>query len=284
MFRFLFKSALLGTGALIALGLAYGPDQLRSWVREGKQAVKEQISEYQGMSKELRTIQRRVDELDGEIRKLKESAVRSEIEVRNLEEEVEQRESSLNHLEGNLEKANVLLGGDATCYMIGGVSYTRGEVEGDVQDKIELFKVQQSTHQHLRETLMAHRNALALAKENVARGEVVRTELRSKVRLLEAQLKRFEAKKVYHEAVAKDFITNEFNTGLGEARKLLADFENKLAVKNRMLDEQMKVETTSKVTGIDYSEPERPADVRAQLSMILHGEGNSAILVVEKSR
>lgn len=282
MLKFLFKGAMLGCTALVALGLTYGPDQVKSWIRQGKKAVKDQIDEYKGMSAELRTIQRRVDALDGEIQKLKEGAIRSESDLKNLEVEVEQRESSLNSMQGNLEKANVLLGSDAARFLICGVSYSRNEVEQDVQDKIELFKVQKGTLDHLRETLMTQRNALALAQENVGRGEAVRTELISKVRLLDAQLKRYEAKRVYHEAVAHDFSTSTFNTGLGEARKLLADFESKLTVKNRLLDEQLKVETKSKVSGIDYSEKERATDVRSELSFVLSGSQDQSVLVVDK--
>lgn len=282
MFKFLFRSAMLGATALVALGVTYGPEKVRSWVRHGRQAVKEQFNEFQGMSAELRSIRQRVDELDGEIRKLKENSLHTQIDVQSLEKEVQDREQALGTLEANLQQANVLLGSEAGQFMICGVSYSRGEVEQDVQAKIELYKVQKGTLEHLRETLMAQRNALALAAENVTRGESVRSELLAKVRLLEAQLRRYEAKKVYHEAVANDFNTTEFNTGLGEARKLLADFESKLAVKNQLLDEQLKVEARSTVTGIDYNAREaQTRDLRSQLSDLFQVKAPE-LLVLEK--
>lgn len=281
MIRFLVKSAVLGTLATGTLWMTVGPQQVKSWVRDGKKAVQEQIDEYQGMDRRLRKIEGEIGDLDQEIKRLKETAYKAEVEVKNLEEEVAQREEDLTGLKTNLEKAHHLLDSDMNSFRIGGINYTRGEVEGDVEAKIELYNVQQSTLAHLRETLMTHRNALTMARENVKRGEVVKVDLQSQVRLLRAKLQRFEARKVYHEAVAADFDAQEFNTDIGQCRKLISEFEDQLVVKNKLLDESLRVDPKSHVAGIDYQAPERAEDVMTRLSLILDGDSEATLVVIE---
>jgi septal ring factor EnvC (AmiA/AmiB activator) len=273
MIKFLMRSVFLGAlsaGALFAFG---GTDQVMGWFQDSRQAVTEKINEFQGMSAELRKIESRVGRLDKEIQSLKENAIREDVEVRNLEQEVSDREEALERLRTNLEKANTLIETESDFFRIGGETYSRIEVERDVADKIRLYKVQEETMAHLRQTHMTHRNALALARENVNRGEAVRAELSSKVRLLKAKLERYKAREVYAEAVATDFDAQEFNTAMGETRSLFAKFETKLEVKNRMLDQRKKISNNSQVTGIDYEAPEKaPVDVRSELSRLLGNE------------
>ena len=282
MIRFISKAVVLGSLATGTLWMTVGPDQIQDWFKDGKKAVQEQINEYQGMGAELRKIEQKVHKLDREIQQLTESAYKAEIDVKELEQEIEERQSSLDRLKLNLEKANALLAAEANHYRIGGLEYTRDEVQRDVQDKIELYKVQKTTLAHMRETLMIRRNALTMARENVTRGKEVRTELKEQTRLLAAKLKRYEARRVYSEAVASDFDAQEFNTEIGSARKLLASFDKKLKVKDRLLDEQLRVASESKLTGIDYNAPEGPKDVSSELSMILDDDRSASVLIVEK--
>jgi len=256
MFRFIGKSIVIGALGVGALGLLYGKDQILNWARQGKETIKNEISELQGMNSELRSIQGRVGDLEKEVRRLKESAIREEVEVQHLEQETQERSSSLEKLKSNLEKAQSLLTSGADRFRIGGVDYSRAEIERDVADKIDLFKVQQDTLAQLQATLDTHRGALTLARENVARGESLKGELSGKVRLLEAKLEKHHAREIYAEAVASDFDAHDFNTQIGEVRSLFAKFETKLEVQSRMLDERMKVASGTHVGGIDYDAKE----------------------------
>lgn len=272
MFRFIGKSIVLGAVSLGALGFLYGKDQVLAWCKQGKQKIQAEISELQGMTSELDKIQGRVGSLEEEMRRLKESSIREEIEVQHLEKETTDRQGALEHLRQNLEKAQSLLASDAVRFRIGGIEYGRAEIERDVADKIELFKVQQETLEQLKATYETHRGALALAKENVIRGEALKSELAGKVRLMQAKLEKHRAREIYAEAVASDFDAQDFNTEIGEVRQLFAKFETKLEVKNRMLDERMKVAQGSHVSGIDYAAPERaaPNDVVGKLNDLLN--------------
>ena len=256
MFKFIGKTILLSAVGAGALGLLYGKDQVIAWAKQGKETIKNEISEIQGMSAELRSIEARVGDLEGEVRRLKEGAIREEVEVQHLDSETHQRQAGVEKLKSNLEKAQGLLTSGGERFRIGGAEYSRAEVERDVADKIELYKVQQETLGQLQATLETHRSALALARENVSRGEALRSELASKVRLLQAKLEKHQAREVYADAVATDFDARDMNTQIGEVRSLFAKFETKLEVKSRMLDERMKVSSNSRVSGIDYEAKE----------------------------
>ncbi len=279
--KFGFLAALAG-GAAVA---TFGADRCVDWMRNGQARVKEQINEFQGMSAELRKIRNRVDTLDREIAELKETALREELGAENLEADIKERQSTLEHLRKNLEKANSILNTDVNAFNIGGVTYTRKEIEQDVADKMRLFKVHEDTVAQLRKTLLTRRNALQIAQENVARGKAVRQELAGRVDELSAQLEHYKAREIYAEAVAMDFDAREFNTEIGEARQLLAKFERKLMVKNRMLDDQIRVGSGSgHVAGIDYEETDRPAaNVSDELALLLErtdADGSKTAMVV----
>ena len=103
----------------------------------------------------------------------------------------------------------------------------------------------------------------------------VREDLVGKVALLQAKVEKYKARQVYAETVTLDFDARDFNTEIGEARQSLAKFEQKLEVKNRMLDEKLKVAVSGKsvVSGIDYTKTAQQAemDIQEQLSELLFG-------------
>lgn len=274
MLKFLFKTALVA--ALVGgVAVAFvGPDRVEHWVHASKSAVEEKISEFQGMTSELRKIDARVDRLDSEIADLKENVLKEEFEIQNLDKEIQGREEGLQYLRNNLEKADELLLAEDAFFTIRGIHYTRNEIEQDVAEKMRLYQVQEDTLAQLRMTRQTRQAALDMAHENVARGQAVREDLIGKVRLMQAKLERYKARQFYAEAVASDFDAREFNTEIGEARQSLSRFEQKLEVKSRLLDEQMRVAANEDgvVSGIDYTKTaEVELSLHEQLSTLLSG-------------
>jgi chromosome segregation ATPase len=270
MFKLIGKTLVLGGLSAGALGCLYGKDQVLAWFQQGKQEIVAKIDELQGMKGELNSIESRVQSLEGEIRELREHSISEQIEVKRLEQEAADRQGALDRLKKNLEKAQSLLATAGERFVIGGVSYARAEIERDVAEKLDLWQVQQDTLAQLKQTLEVRQGALALAKENVTRGEALRGELTGKLRLLAAKLEKHRAREIYAEAVAGDFDAAEFQTTIGEVRQACAKFEGKLEVKDRMLDERMRVASGGKPAGIDYESPEPAAtDISERLSRLL---------------
>ena len=270
MFRFALRTALLGSMAVGSAAAVFGPDQLVRWVHDGKETVEKHIADLNTLETELGTIQDRVDELDQEILDLKEQSLAEQVEIEALQTEIDDRATGVERLRENLERADALLESELRSIRIRGITYSRDEIQRDVEEKMRLYQVQNETLRQLRETMEMKQGALAMVHENVQRGQALREELQGKVRLLSASLDKYRAREAYAEAVTLDFDAQEFTTEIGEARQLLAKFEQKLEVKNRLLDERMKIAQDSDVAGIDYTQPtEVNHSLRDEISKIL---------------
>ncbi len=284
MFKFIGKTLVLGALSAGAIGCLYGKDQLASWFHRGKQELAAKIDEMQGMTGELRGIEGRVRSLENEIKDLKRHAIEEEVEVQRIDGEAAGRKQSLERLKKGLEKAQTLLAAAGDRFLIGGASYSRNDVERDVAEKLDLYQVQQETLAQLEQTLAVHRSALAIAKENVTRGEALRNEMTGNVRLLQAKLEKHRAREIYADAVAADFDTAELTTEIGAVRQEFAKFESKLEVKSRLLDERMKLAAGTKAAGIDYDAPDQPqtGDLCERLSKLLgrQPEATTSVVIV----
>lgn len=246
------KLGLLGTligGSTLAL---VGSDRLKAYVEDGKDTVLGALDEARGMESKLDLIRSQIRGLDGEVRDFKEDAIRGKVEVDSLRQDIAQREDELARKARVLETARALLAEGRNSYSIGRVSYSRDAIESDAAEKLALFNVQAETLNSLRETLATKENALSIAEQNVGRAAALRVELDSKVGLLEAKLQKFRAKQ-HFAATAGDLIdTDELDSDLARAREMIADFEQDLEVKARMLEEQLKMGSDQPSEGIDY--------------------------------
>lgn len=257
----LFRLGLLATlvgGSTFAL---VGPDRLKMYFENGKDTVLSAIDDAQGMESKLGLIRGQIRGLDGEIKDLKEEAIRRKVEVDRMREDVAARQSELERQERVLQKVGAMLADGGDFYLIGGMRYSRATVESDARDKLAMFQVQSDTLGSLQETLSTKENALALAEQNVGRAAALRTELEGKIGLLEARLQKFRAKQHFAATASGEMIdTDELDSDLAKAREMIAAFEEDLEVKSRLLEEQIKLGADQPTEGIDYEAIESGAD------------------------
>lgn len=264
-------------GALVAGGALFfvGADRLKMYAEHGKHVMQEKISEVTGLEGQLDAINSKIQNLDQEIVKLKEKMIEQRIDVSSLRESVDSRDAQLGKLKTNLEKASRLLSDPRDSFVIGRIAYTRHEVEADAEEKLHTYQLQADSLKNMRETLKMKENALTISQENVAQGESLKAELEAKVRLLAAKLERYRAKQVLAEATASTIPTDELKTELGSAHALLREFEKQLEVKDRVLDERMKLAPAKveHVSGIDYEATgEDTADVATMIRRYFSGD------------
>lgn len=264
-------------GAVVASGALFlvGSDRLRLYAEHGKRVVQEKISEVTGLEGQLDAINGKIQNLDQEIVKLKEKMIEQRIDVSTLRETVDVKEAQLGKLKNNLEKASRLLSDPRDQFVIGRIAYTRHEVEVDAEEKLHSYQLQADSVKNMKETLKMKENALTISQENVAHGESLKAELEAKVRLLGAKLERYRAKQVLVEATATTIPTEELKTELGSAHAMLLEFEKQLEVKDRVLDERMKLapEKAEHVSGIDYdATAEDTADIATMIQRYFSGD------------
>lgn len=270
MFGSLFRIGLLTTlvgGSAFAL---VGPERIKMFVLDGKESILSALDEVQGMESRLKMIKSEIGDLNDEMRRLREEAVRHRVETERLEEDVFVRGQSLERRAATLEKASVLLAGQDDSFEIGGRIYSRTEVERDASEKLALYNVQAETLENLQQTLATKKKAQGLAEENVGRAKVLRTQMASKVTLLEAELQKYRAKETFAATVEEAVDTSDLDSDLARARELIKSFEQELEVQDRMLDERLNSNPATTSGGIDYEVFEaKGGDLVEQIQAVL---------------
>ena len=256
IFKFAVFSVLTFTAAVALLNW----DNLKVFANTGKKMIEEKIDEAQSMETKLKILQTQIEGLGKEIYDLKTEVVRRKVDVEYMQKIVNEKELALLNLKEALERASNLLAEQHDYYLIGGRRYSYATVAHDAEEKMKLYKIQEETLNNLMRTLDTKKKTLELAEQNVAKGECVKLELNAKVKYLKAQLDRFKAKEVYAETVKVNEPGVEFKTLIGKTQKMMAEFEKQLEVKDRLLDERIRLGGDF-VGGIDYAaEDDAPSE------------------------
>ncbi|MFH2000616.1 MAG: hypothetical protein ABIK28_13110 [Planctomycetota bacterium] len=226
-------------------------DSFKVFANTGKKMIENKITEAQSMETKLSLLQTQIQGLDEEILDLKTQGVRRKVDVEYMERILSEKELALMNLKESLEHASSLLDQKKDSYLIGCRRYSFEEVSQDACEKMKLYKIQEETLNNLNRTLETKKKTQALAEQNVAKGESIKAELVAKVKFLKAQVDRYKAKEVYAETVKVDEPGVEFKTLIGKTQNMLAEFEKQLEVKDRLLDERIRL-AGDIVGGIDY--------------------------------
>jgi chromosome segregation ATPase len=246
------------------------PEKVKLYAGTGKRLIQEKIDEAQGLETKLALLETKVYGLDREIVRLKTEVVRRQVDVEYLEDLINEKEESHGKLKKALEHASELLEENRETYRIGSRIYEHDDVSRDAAEKLKIYKIQSETLGNLKETLKTKRTTLDMARDNVTNAEGVKHELIAKVRFLKADLEKYKAKEVFAETVKSDDMAAEFKTEIGKTQQLLAEFEKQLEVKDRILDERIRV-NGEYIGGIDYTSPKlmEDGDVAAEIQATL---------------
>jgi len=272
----LFKMGVLVVVIGVVVGALVFPDKLALYAGTGKRFIEEKIDEAQSMETKLALLETKVAGLDDEIVRLKEEVIRRKVDVESIEGMIESKSAAHERLRRGLERASELLAEGKGEYDICGRIYSREEVSRDAADKLRIFKIQSETLRNLQTTLETKLRTLEMAEANVDRGESVKTELVAKLRCLQADVEKYKAKQIYAETLNTDDSTAELNTELGLTQKMIAEFEKKLQVKDRILDEKIRV-NNDYIGGIDYESPAviyyEEGDISVEIKAMLRNDG-----------
>ncbi len=250
----IFKLFILSVVVVGVVGALVYPEKLKLYAGTGKRIIQEKIEEAQGLETKLALLETKVSGLKREIEKLKTDVIRRQVDVEYLEGIIAEKEEASGRLRETLERASRLLADGKEAYLIGGREYSHGEVSRDAAEKLKIFRIQGETLENLAETLRTKKGTLEMARENVTNAENVKVELTAKVMFLKAELEKYKAKEIFAETVNAVDLAHEFKTEIGKTQKMLADFEKQLDMKDRILEERIRI-NGDYVGGIDYSKP-----------------------------
>jgi chromosome segregation ATPase len=252
MFRKLVVGGMtLGTAA----GILFGADTF-SYLKTFGSSIREAVRSEITPEFELNRIQGEVDGLMPEIQEHLKVVAEQSVDAKDMDRSIQEKQ-------GQLEKQRLAImairsdlesGRESLTYH--GISYTRNEVQTDLAQRFESYRVLETSLERDRQILTAQRTTLRANQQKLDVMLTRKQDLAVKVAQLEARLKQVQAA----EAVSNVEIDD---TRLAHVEKMIRELDRTLDVRQTML------ETEGHITGvIPVDEPQKPSEDSDILSQI----------------
>ena len=238
------KKTLIGTAAALLIGgFVFGRDVF-SYVKTAGASVRDAVKREVPIEFEVERARKMVERLVPEIRDSMHVIAEQQVDIEHMNRDIDRKTAEMSRqkdailtLKGDLEK-----GGSAFQYA--SRTYTSDEVKRDLAQRFERFKAAEATQKRDREILKAREKALRAHEQKLDGMLAAKKELEVQVEQLEARLKTVQA--------AQTVSTLEIDDSeLTRVKKLIAELNKQLDVKEKMLDADGKfvglipVETTA---------------------------------------
>jgi len=262
--REMVKKGLFAGGALLLLlGLLFGRDAV-SYTTTSLGWVRQSVRDSVPVSFELERARKMIRDLDPEIQRNMHLIAKEEVDVQGLKETLAAGEKSLAKSRSQIELlTNDLKKGDSN-FVYAGKSYTSRQVEADLTQRFESYKVKQATTEKLAQVLAARERGLVAGREKLKAMQAAKSRLEVDVANLDARM----------EMVRVAQSTSEFNfddSRLSRTKDLVKDIGARIDVAEKLVN----ADTT--YTGqIDLEEP-TSSDITEQVTKYFSGEESTVV-------
>jgi chromosome segregation ATPase len=182
------KGLFAGGAVLLLLGLLFGRDAF-SYASTSLGWVRESVRESVPISFEIERARDMIEGLKPEIERNMHLIAKEEVEVKGLKEQFAAGEKQLAKSKAEIERlTNDLKRGDST-FVYCGKSYTARQVETDLAQRFETYKVRAATLEKLGQVIAARERGLAAGREKLKAMQAAKTQLEVEVANLEARMK-----------------------------------------------------------------------------------------------
>lgn len=223
------KKAIVGSVAAATLGtMMFGGDAV-SYVKTGFNEVHDAVRAEVPIEFELERARDEVEALVPEIHKSLKVIAEQQVEVENLKQTIDYKQASLDEQEEAILALNEDLKSGDTQFVYAGHKYTSNEVQRDLTERFNRFKV-------AKDTMSAQQQILAAKEKSLDAHSQTLEGMLSQKKDLEVQLERLDAK-MRTVAARKQISSLEIDDSkLAKAKSLIAEIDKKLDVEARMLD------------------------------------------------
>jgi chromosome segregation ATPase len=254
MLGFGLKKIVVGSVAAASVGaFVFGRDMC-SYVRTGANQVRHSIKREVPVEFEIQRARELVSQLTPEIHNSLHVIAEEEVDVERLAKSIDQRGSDLgNQQEAILSLSSDLKGGESR-FVYAGRKYTQGEVQKDLANRFNRFKVAEETLTREKDILEAKQSALSSHRQKLEGMLSAKKDLEVEIERLEARLQSVRAAETMSDLQIDD-------SALTRAKSLIADLNKELDVRERVLDAE------GKFTGLIPVElkSDAPADIADQV-------------------
>jgi len=219
------KTVLLGSAAVLLLGLVVGRSHVWTTVGMVKQSVKDSVP----VQFEIKRARQMIKDLQPEIERNMHLIAREETEVAKLERQVGQAEEQLAQDRDSILRLKSDLDQGSEVFVYAGRNYTAKQVKTDLQNRFDQFKTQEGTTVALKKILLARQKSLQAAREKLEGMLATKRQLEVDVENHEARLKMVEVAQT----------TSDFNfddSQLSRTKELIQEIGDRIEVAERLLN------------------------------------------------
>ena len=222
------KSLIVGGVIVLLLGLFFGRDAI-SYSKTGLGWIRQSVKDSVSVEFELGRARDMIKGLDPEIRRNMHLIAREEVEVKSLRDQLAEGERQISKNKSDIERLNTDLKRGDSNFVYCGKTYTSQQVETDLTNRFEQFKVKEATVGKLRQILAARENGLTAGREKLKAMQAAKGQLEVDVANLEARL----------EMVKVAQSTSDFNfddSRLSRTKELVKDIGTRIDVAEKLVN------------------------------------------------
>ncbi len=240
------KTAIVGGVSALALGTLVLGTTWISYVRTVKNEVAEAVEGAIPIEFQLKRAKDMLEnELEPEIRKMKHAVAESQVEVEHLQAKLDGKAKDVADQRADIMARNDLLKSKKTSFFYNNVSYTKAQLEENLEQNFGRFKTLEQTFKTELKVLEAKRQAVVANESKVEKLLAAREDLTLQIEELEARVSALEAVETVKESEFDD-------SKLSNVKELLESLDAKVDVRERELELEGK--TTSHLIPLEDDE------------------------------
>lgn len=223
------KRILLGVGGLLLVLLFLFGRDTYSYVKTSLGWVKQSVRANIPIEMELERARQMVADLKPEIVRNMTLIAREEVGIQNLQENLKRAEAELAQSKDDILKLTADLRTGSESFVYAGRTYSRSQVEKDLQRRFQRHKTKEEATHHLRQVLEARRTTLAAARDKLEAMMAAKAQLELDIEALESRLKMVEVA-----AARSDFQFDDSH--LARTKELLAEIKSRIEVAAKLVN------------------------------------------------
>ncbi|AMV21971.1 hypothetical protein [Planctomyces sp. SH-PL14] len=219
----------ISAATVAAVGaLVFGRDAV-SYVRTGCASVRSAVRSEVPVEFEIQRARQETQQLVPEIKRSLHVIAREQVEVAQLAAALERKSQALESQEEAILSLSGDLKSDKVQFVYAGNKYNRKELEKDLTQRFNRFKVAEDTLKKERELLAAKEKALATHRETLEGMLSQKKDLEVALERLQARLRTVEARKTVASLDIDD-------SKLAQVKTLISEIDQRLDVEDAVLD------------------------------------------------
>ncbi len=224
------KKAAIGAGVLFVVGaLIFGVSNMVSMMKVGGHKVSDYVNDQVPISAKIELLDQKLNELGPKIDDGKRIVAKQEIRVKKLNGEIEEKMAALDKQWNAIVELREAVAKDEPQYVYAGQTYTKEEVQSDLEKKYDRYKAAEDAANQQKELLTVRQRVLKANQQSLANLADSQAKLNIMIEKLRARQETIKAKQIENLQTVDDSPT-------GDIKKLYDSIDEQLSVEERLIE------------------------------------------------